>query len=188
MKKLLIVTIALIMAASLAACSGGSATGSSSSSGGTINDAVSGIADSVRSMIQGDVAGQIGTTYSTRWFDFSIDSIEVVDSYAGQSPEAGYIFVDVVVSEKNTWEGKEEIPMSDADFYLEVEGYEGTAYCLDPFDDSMMPNEFYLQPDEECTYHLIWELPDDVENISFIYVEVAEDDSTYATFTIEHSL
>lgn len=193
MKQIAVILLALVMAASLVACD--NAEELVSQVAGAVSGAVDGAAGAVASFLSGDVTGEIGKSYKTEWFTFSVDSIQIVEEYKGELPTAGYIeadeyvFLDVVVTEKNTWEAREEIPMSDSDFYLTVEGHEDIqVWSEDPWDDSMMPNQFYLNADEEVTYHLVFAVPKDAVSLNFVYVEIDENNTTHATFTIKHTL
>lgn len=189
MKRLLVVLLAVLLAASLAAC-GKSAEDIVSEAAGAVSGAVDDVAGAVASLLSGDVTGEIGKSYRTQWFTFSVESIQAVEEYKGEVPDEGNMFLDIVVTEKNTWEANDDIPMFCTDFYIEADGYDTyeDIYWLEPWDDSMMPLEFTLAPDEEVTYHLIYELPKEATNIRMIYVEEDENNNIGATFTIKHTL
>lgn len=142
--------------------------------------------DTISSIIKGDVTGKIGKTYSTQWFDFSIDSITSVDSYEGEAAPDGYQFVDVVITEKNTFD--EEITMGTFDFYMDADELEEYEWILESWHSSMMPEEFILSIGETVQYHAIFMLPVEITDIRFIYEEINELEELGATFTIQHTL
>lgn len=141
------------------------------------------VESAVAQAISGEVTGEVGTTYATQWFEFSVDSIDNVSEYAGYTPEEGYTLFDVVVTEKCTFE--EEIPMGTFDFYVDQVDFEEWARPLEALDETMMPEEYYLGTDETVTYHLIFEVPEDVTGMSLYYVEVDESDTEGLTFSVK---
>jgi hypothetical protein len=134
-------------------------------------------------LIEGDVTGEIGEDYRTRWFSFNIESIEEVTEYAGYEPPEGSVLMDVVVTETCVFE--ESIPMGTFDFYMDAEDFPEYVYPIEePLDDAMMPSEFELIPDETVTYHMLYEIPARHEKLVLKYTELDADDVEYATFTI----
>ena len=145
------------------------------------------VLEGVRSFIKGDVTGELNKSYSTQWFDFTIKSIKTAYSYAGYENNEGYKYVVVAISETNTFD--EPIPMGTFDFYLTAEGLsEEDGLPYEPFDDRMMPSEFELAVGESVDYDLVFEIPDEIIDISFVYIELDEEENVGATFTIKHSL
>ncbi len=145
----------------------------------------------VQSFLKGDVTGELDKTYSTQWFDFSVNSIETAYEYGGETLEEGYKFVIAEVTERNTFD--EAIPMSCYDFEINGEGIEGEdIYPADPeyFSLSvlMMPSEFQLEVDEIIVKDVVFVIPEDVLDIQFVYIELDEDQNVGATFKIEHTL
>ncbi len=144
--------------------------------------------EKVASFIQGDVTGEVGKVYKTQWFDFSVNSLETVAEYEGVPADEGYVFVVANITEKNTWDGNESIPMSNWDFYM-LEGTDTAEINPEsPWADAMMPDEFSLAPDEEVTYDVVFMVSENVADVKFVYLEVDEDGGTHATFTIVHNL
>ena len=173
MKRILILAMALLMLAGVSACGG---------------DTVNNVVNSVTSRLAGDVTGETGVSYETEWFTFQVNSVETVTNYAGVDADEGCVFLIANVYEKNTWDGNDSIPMSCYDYYaLEGENAE-EIWPEEPWDNAMMPNEFYLAPEEEATYDVVFQVSSDVAEVSFVYVEVDADGGTHATFTIEHAL
>jgi hypothetical protein len=149
--------------------------------------ALSGCGDSVRQaaarILSGNVTGEVGITYGTEWFEFTVHSIDEVAEYAGYAPEDGYLLYDVLITEKNTYDAP--IPMGTPDFYMDAESFDGyTVYPLDPMSDEMMPLEFELAEDESAEYHMVYEVPEDAAGLKLVYVEVGEDDYEGVTFNI----
>ena len=179
-KQVIAVVLVLAMVLCLTACS---------DAGEKVNSVASGVAGSVKSFIKGDVTGTLNKSYSTQWFDFTVHSIKTAYSYSGYDVDDGWKFVIVNVTETNTF--GEPIPMSVYDFELGTEiPEEEDRWPLEPLDDSpqMMPEEFELADGESATYDVVFVIPDEIVDISFIYVELDDTDATHATFTIKHSL
>jgi len=45
--------------------------------------------ESIANFLSGDTTGEIGESYQTKWFEFTVQSIEKVVSYAGYTAEEG---------------------------------------------------------------------------------------------------
>ena len=148
------------------------------------------VGSNIKSFLKGDVVGEMNKTYSTQWFDFTIKSIKSAYVYENYEVEEGYKFVLVRVSETNTFH--EPIPMSCSDFYLDAVGIiEEDKYPYSPFEDEdsmMMPAEFTLSLNETVEYDVVFSIPDNIMEISFIYEEIDIEENIGATFTIKHSL
>lgn len=170
MKKLAVLVVAVIMIAFFAsAC-------------GSASDVATDIGNAVAQLLKGNVKGAVGKTYSTQWFEFTVQSIEKVDSYAGYSPKSGYVLYDVVIKEKATFD--EDILMGTFDFYMDAEAFVDYIFPLDPLDDTMMPAEFALKKNEVAEYHIIYEIPADTVGLMLCYTEIDENNSEGASFTI----
>lgn len=147
-----------------------------------ISDTVDGAANAIAEQISPNVTGEVGKTYATQWFEFTIKSAAKVDSYAGYTAVEGYELVDVVVVETNTFD--DSIPMGLVDFYMDEETFVDYCYPLDPIDDTMMPDMFELAPGDTAEYHMVFEVPEGYSKMNLIYIEYAEGDVEGATFTI----
>lgn len=145
-------------------------------------------AESISNFIKGDVTGEMNKTYATQWFEFTVKGIKVASQYDGTLPEEeGYKYVVVTVSETNTF--SEAIPMGFTDFYLEAEGLlEEDQWGYHPFADTMMPYEFMLEEGETVEYDVVFSIPNEITEISFVYIEIDEEENIGATFRINHSL
>lgn len=148
---------------------------------------VESLSSSVQSFIKGDVTGELNTTYSTQWFDFNVKDIRASDEYGGYPAYDGYKYVIATVEETNTFD--ESIPMGASDFYVSADGLEEEdTYPYESFDDKMMPDEFQLDVGETVEYDVVFEIPEEIVDIRFIYIEVDDTDHVGATFTINHTL
>jgi hypothetical protein len=152
----------------------------------TAANAVSTAGRALGQLLEGDVTGEIGKDYRTEWFSFNVASVEEVSEYAGYTPAEGYTLVDVVVSETNIFESA--IPMGTFDFYMDSDSFMDYIFPLDPLDDSMMPLEFELAPDESVQYHMVYEIPVERDGLALMYTEIDEDEVEHATFTIKLNL
>ena len=152
-------------------------------SGSVIEQAVEEVKLSTARMIEGNVKGEVGKTYATQWFEFTIDSIKKIDSIEGYSPEEGNILVDVVATLKGTFE--EPSIMGTSDFYMDSDTFADYVWALSPLNESMMPDEYYLDTDETVTYHMIFEVPDGLSDLKIMYTEIDIDNTIYATFVID---
>lgn len=174
------ITLLLILCAGLllAGCSGNpiEAVGNSI---GEIGDAVNEV---VGKLLSGDVTGKVGETYRTEWFNFTVHSIDEVASYAGYTAQDGYTLYDVKISETATFEN--QITMGTFDFFMDADVFEDYAWPLDAWDDSMMPESFELEPGESAEYHMVFEVPEGMQGLKLMYVEIDEADNVGATFTI----
>ena len=173
-KRLLLFTIAVTMVFVFASC------------GGDKPGIVDEIKHTVAQAIKGNIKGEVGKVYGTQWFEFTIESIEEVGSYAGYEPDDGGILVDVVITEKGTFD--EPSPMGTFDFYMDSDTFLEYIWPLDPFDGSMMPEEFDLAKDEVVTYHMVFEVPEGLSDLVLMYTEWDEEESEGATFTINVNL
>lgn len=175
MKKKLLVALLLVVMLLFAACQG-EGEGFLDSLNDTVNTAIG-------QYITGEVSGQVGKTYATQWFTFTVHSIEKVDSYAGYTATEGNVLYDVLISETNTF--SEDIPMGTFDYVMDEDSWADYAYALDPLDDTMMPAEIYLAPGESLECHLVFEVPDIQSGLKFIYHEINELQEMGTVFTIQ---
>jgi len=129
-----------------------------------------------------NVNGGIGKTYTTQWFDFTVESIKGVSEYAGYVPEEGNILVDIVVTVVCTFDDK--VPMGIYDFYVDHISFADYVYPLEAREDTMMPEEYFMNKGETVTYHVVYEIPDGLDEVSLYYVEINELDEEGATFRI----
>lgn len=170
MKKLAVIVVILSLMLVVSGC------------GSSNNGVVESISNSVTQMLKGNVKGDVGKTYSTQWFEFTIASINKVNSYAGYTPASGHSLYDVVIKEKSTFE--EDSIMGTFDFYMDADNFEEYIFPLDPLDDTMMPLEFILKQGESTEYHMVYEIPDSPVELKLCYTEIDEEENEGAVFTI----
>jgi hypothetical protein len=149
-------------------------------SGGSIADSVG---SAVGSLIKGDVTGEVGKAYLTQWFNFSVLSIARVKEYAGYKPEDGSVLFDVEIAELCTF--NEPTEMGTSDFFVDADSFLEYVYPMPPKDKTMMPENFTLQPKEKAQYHMVFEVPEDAEGLSLVYVELDEKGNEGSTFKIK---
>ncbi|MDR3075843.1 MAG: hypothetical protein LBU26_00965 [Synergistaceae bacterium] len=132
---------------------------------------------------KGTVTCEAGKEYKTRWFNFTIESVKKVDKYAGYEPEKGNVLIDVVISEKCTFESP--TTLGTMDFYIDAESFDEYQWPIDPIDDTMMPAEFELKPKDSVKYHMVYEVPSGVNDLKLLYEEEDEKGTTYRTFSMD---
>jgi hypothetical protein len=150
--------------------------------GNSVRQAALNTAQSVVEMLSGDVVGEVGKTYATLWFMFTVHSIKEVSEYDGYTPEDGYVLYDVVITETGTFD--DASPMGTFDFYMDAPSFDEYIFPLDPFGDEMMPLKFELNPDETVEYHMVYEIPADVSDLNLMYTEIDVEDNEGVTFSI----
>lgn len=130
------------------------------------------------------IDGKTGETFSTMFFDFVVESAEIVDSYAGYTPEEGNVLLDVVVYSKNTF--GEAIPMYISDYILYTENYYWIA--LEALDETMAPETMELADGASMTYHYVFEILADeaIESIVHFeeYIDTDGNEQEGDTFTV----
>lgn len=149
---------------------------------GKTNEAVTAVSNTVAQILKGNVKGEIGKTYSTQWFEFTVKSIEKVDSYAGHEPNEGFELYSVLLNEKSTFD--DEIPMGTFDFYMDADSFEEPIFPIDPLDNTMMPLEFTLNKGDVVEYYMIYEIPAGAEGMKLCYTEIDESEAEGVLFTI----
>lgn len=129
-----------------------------------------------------NTVGEFGNTYAGIWFDFTVESANEIDSYAGYSPQEGGILYDVIVKQIGN---DSNIPLGTFDFFLVSHEFDGQIYPLDPIDDTMMPIDFTLSKGEERQSHLVFELPEEYKGVYMQYAEYNSDSNSMLNFTIQ---
>ena len=163
MKKLLTLALAAMMALSLAACGGDAASSESAESS----------------------EGRTGDTMETYFFDFTVNSAYLTESYEGYTPAVeGDMLLVAEVTVKNTFQ--ESIEMYDTDFQL-AWGEEDDAYAypvttdmetfeeLDPVGENQLPGTYPLAVNEERSGELVYEVPSGYTDFSICYLEMFDD-------------
>jgi hypothetical protein len=138
---------------------------------------------SISDLIAGDVTGKAGETYKTQWFEFTAESIDTVDAYAGRKAKDGHRLYKIPIALKSVW--NETIPMGLFDFYMDAPDFEEYIWAIAPLDETMMPEKFDLKPGETIQYVMIFEAPADAAGLALLYTENyanGKDGATYAIY------
>ncbi|MCL2105779.1 MAG: DUF4352 domain-containing protein [Oscillospiraceae bacterium] len=136
--------------------------------------------ESISNFLEKDVAGEIGETYNTKWFKFTIQSIDKVSTYKDHTAKAGFQLYQASITIKSTSE--ENIPMGTFDFYMDAPDFDEYIWSLPPLDDSMMPEKYDLKPDETVNYTMVFEVPADTAELALLYTESHEGGKDGAAF------
>lgn len=130
----------------------------------------------------GDVTAETGETYKTKWFEFTIQSIDKVDAYKDYKAKEGHRLYKVSISLKSIWD--ESIPMGLFDFYMDAPDFAEYIWAIPPLDGTMMPEAYNLTPGETVQYIMIFEVPTDTAELALSYTENYESGEDGATFAI----
>lgn len=126
--------------------------------------------------------GRIGDTFSTVFFDFSVDSVSLAEDIAPSAE--GMMVIDLVITVKNTF--GEELPMFYNDFQLAY-GDGDSDFCYSILDDTLplnMPEAYTLKRGETATYHMYFEVPETSTEYSLAYLEIYDDGTTGDTYFV----
>ena len=170
-RKLFVITIAFIVVFLFVACDSAS----------QLSDNIS---QTVARTTQGEIEVSAGKPNSTQWFDFTIEHVKKTASYAGYSPADGYMLIDVLITQKGTFDDTEPVPMGTFDFYMDSSIFEESIYPIPPIDDTMMPGEFDLVYGETAVYHMVYEIPSDIPDLKLMFTEWDEGGREGATFVM----
>jgi len=129
-----------------------------------------------------EVVIEVGETYQTKWFEFTIDSIEKVDAYAGYEAAEDHELYLVLVTEKNIV--NYEIDMGTFDFCMDDDTWPEWIWGMDPLDDTMMPEHFLLEPNETAQYYMLFEVLEDTPELMLLYTERDEEGNIGTTFKL----
>jgi len=134
--------------------------------------------------LSGDVTGQVGTTYSTRWFDFTVNSMQISSSYDGITAANGNNLAIVNVTITSTFDTPQ--PYGTFDWFVDDDSLPNFIWPLDPVSGSanMMPKEFTLDPGQSVTYDVVIEYPANLANPYFMYTEIGASGDVYTSFRI----
>ncbi|MCL2528817.1 MAG: hypothetical protein FWE41_00540 [Coriobacteriia bacterium] len=173
-KRLAVLLVALSMAATLglAGCNGD---GSDQSDGG------SSMSDMMSQLVEGDVTGQVGKEYATKWFTFTINSMSTGSSFAGFEAASGSQLLITNITITNTYGTPQ--PFGTFDWFVQGEGT-SQFMPMSPLNNGMMPDSFELGSNETVTYDVVVEFPIDIKSPYFMYVEIDEQGSIYTTFKL----
>ncbi len=125
--------------------------------------------------------GDLGEKMSTCFFDYTVESAQLVDSYDGYTPTDGNVLLDTVLTIQNT--DSEELPMSVYDFQVQwgdfnEDEYGFEAEALWGAQDAMQEH-YTLAVGDSITTHVVYEVPQSSANGYYVvcYLEEFADGS-----------
>lgn len=139
-------------------------------------------ANSAAQLIEGDVTGEVGKEYTTKWFTFTVDSITIDTSYAGYTAAEGNKLVIAHITETNIFGSPQ--PFGTFDWVVDDDSLEDYIFPLDPFSDDMMPASFELADGETASYDVVIEYSEILANPFLMYTEADNQGDTYTSFKI----
>ncbi|BAK98571.1 hypothetical protein OBV_13730 [Oscillibacter valericigenes Sjm18-20] len=159
-----VLTMAVVLVLALSAC--GDSGGDSSSASGSDGEYVE---------------GRIGDVMHDRFFDFTVNSAYTCGSLEEYTPEAGKQLLVVELTIKNTF--NETIPMFDTDFQARWNEQDDPDNAFaNPVEtvvsEDQLEAEYDLAVDEERTGLLIFEIPEDHQDYSIVYLEELDNGTT----------
>lgn len=131
--------------------------------------------------------GRIGDVMHNQFFDFTVNGAYTCDSFEGYTPEAGKKLLVAELTVKNTF--NETIPMFDTDFQAQWDDEEDQDNAFsNPVEtivsEDLLEAEYDLAVDEERTGLLIFEVPEDLQDFSVVYLEEFDDGGTGGLFQV----
>ncbi len=195
MKKLACALLAGVLAVALTACGAGSSGSSSSDSrslpGSSQQEQQQPASDTITA-VDGYAEGRMGDVMQTYFFNYSVNSAYVCDSYEGYTPAEGNALLVAEVTVKNT--GRQSIEMYDTDFQAQWGDEEGfsvpitydmeTGAELETVSAEQLPGIYTLGINESKTGLLVFEIPAGMYDLSISYMEYFSDESTGDTFFV----
>ncbi|MCM1024884.1 MAG: DUF4352 domain-containing protein [Roseburia sp.] len=140
----------------------------------------------------GYAEGKAGDTMRTCFFDYTVNSAYLSDSYGGRSADDGCELLVAEITVKNTTGSSLE--MYDSDFQLQwndssADAFEYSLTFYDeedaaPLSDEMLPGIYSLARDESRTGLLVFQIPAGSGDFSISYQEIFSDESTGDTFFV----
>lgn len=170
-------TTALLIGCGATPSTEGSGSGGANSSG----------ADNVIQAEDGLAAGNIGDIMRTYWFDFTVNSAYLCDSFSSYNASDGYNLLVVDLSVKNTF--GEELPMFDTDFWVQWDSDDDDAFAwpveaADSLSSDVLPGEYYLSLNETRKGLLLFEVPNEYTEFAFAYLEINTDEEAGDVFVV----
>lgn len=141
--------------------------------------------------VDGYAEGEMGDTLHTYFFDYTVNSAYLCDSFEEyEATQEGFRLLVAEVTVKNTF--SESIPMYDVDF--QVQWGEGATeydvpitYYVEAVSDQQLPDEYELETEESRTGLLVFEVPEGTEEFSISYLEYFDDGSEGDVFFVDFS-
>jgi len=140
------------------------------------------ISEFVSGNTPGNVSAATGETYTTKWFEFTVHSIDKMDTYMDYKAKEGHQLYKILITVKSIWDTT--IPMGLFDFYMDAPDFTEYIWAISPLDSTMMPEEYSLEPSQSVQYVMIFEAPTDTVGLALLYTENHDDGSDGATFSI----
>lgn len=109
--------------------------------------------------VDGWLGTKVGEKVSAKWYDFTVNNVEIVDSYNGYSAEDGKVLIHSTITITNTSDKK--VYLFDGDFLLmwNLENDERDyVYSKDPYFDGMLVQDMEIGISETKTIHTIYEV------------------------------
>jgi len=138
--------------------------------------------ESINDLLSGDVIGDIGKSYTTRWFEFTVHSIDKADAHLGYKAQEDHLLYKVQVTLKSVWD--DAIPMGTFDFYMDDTDFQEYIWAIPPLDNTMMPEEFIIQPGASVQYLMVFEVPTGTTELALLYTENNENGIDGKSFVI----
>lgn len=130
--------------------------------------------------LSGSINCQVGTRYSTRWFDFTVNNLAYSNSIPGVTASNGNTLLLVNVTITNTFGSTQ--PFGTFDWYVQ----DSRGYYWDPMyplpNTDMMPDYFDLEDGHTVNYDLVIEIPNNLNGAYFMYTEVTAGGDSYNSF------
>jgi len=202
MKKVIALCLSAVMLFALIGCGGGSNENETSDGGNIVDDASNAVgeaASGIAKMLQSEGrpynsihTGKVGDTLTNTFFDWTVHSVTVQDSFTvdGEEflPPDGRRFVLVDITTKNVF--TEINPMSNTDFGIMWEDADGTQEDI-PYE--AMTDEMYLDEFEEAVGEshsglILFDIPADVTKVYITYYEIWDDEFEGDSYLIEVDL
>ena len=121
-------------------------------------------------VIGGWLGTSIGEEIEAKWYKFTVNSVEEVDSYKDYKPGDNNTLYHASITITNTSE--KDVYLFDSDFALvwNLESDDPSyAYSIDAIDDSMLVNEMVIKIGETKTIDTVYEVSKDVKKPMAIY-------------------
>lgn len=115
---------------------------------------------------------------TTQFFNFTVESVEKLDTYQELTPAEGNVFVLAKITSENIWGG--QTPMYYDDYQIQWGGTEDTDYGYSYLDQEgtmgLVSYEKVLEEKESMTALYLFEVPAESTKCSISYLEIYEDD------------
>jgi len=149
---------------------------------GTGGNPINSVSNAIAQMIEGDVTGQAGKEYATKWFTFTVNTMGTGTSFAGYEAASGNKLVLANITITNTFGSPQ--PFGTYDWLVDDGSLANPYWPMAPLNSNMMPENYMLNDGETVNYDVLVEYPANMSNPNFMYIEVDEEGNTFTTFKI----